>query len=109
MRNVPAEAGDAAKMARNEDNAKSVDTPEGPESEIWVRAPKNGERLESLTRASIYGIISNPETQVTTVSLKSAPGAARGCRLIGLKSLRAYIARLAGEQNAHRQRREAAK
>ena len=70
-----------------------------PASETWVRPPKNGERLEALSKASIYAILDNPESRVISVCLKANPKAQRGCRLIGLKSLRAYLSRLAAEQN----------
>jgi hypothetical protein len=70
-----------------------------PARETWVRPPKSGERLEALSRARIYAIIENPDNRVISVCLKANPKAQRGCRLIGLNSLRAYLARLAAEQN----------
>jgi len=57
--------------------------------------------VEGLSRAAVYRIIDDPQTGVVSVSLKQ-PGAERGIRLIGLKSLRAHIARCASEQLANR-------
>ena len=73
-----------------------------PASEIWVRMPGNREKLEGLSRASLYKIIRDRGRGVVTISLKE-PGAERGVRLLGLRSLRAYLTRLAIEQNAHAQ------
>jgi hypothetical protein len=70
-----------------------------PARETWVRPPKSGERLEALSKANIYAILDNPESRVISVCLKANPKAQRGCRLIGFKSLRAYLARLAAKQN----------
>ena len=74
----------------------------GLESESWVRLPANaGGRIEGLSRAAVYRLIEDPESGVLSVSLKQS-GAARGVRLVGLNSLRAYIARCASEQLANR-------
>jgi hypothetical protein len=78
-----------------------VDSPD-PETEIWVRMPGNREKLEGLSRASLYKVIRDKRRGVVSISLKE-PGTERGIRLLGLRSLRAYLARLAFEQNAHAQ------
>jgi hypothetical protein len=74
------------------------------EEECWVRMPPNHQRLEGLNRGSIYELIA--KRLVVSISLRR-PGAARGIRLVGLRSLRGYLARLAVEQNVHHQRKEA--
>ena len=74
-------------------------------SETWARMPANHERLEGLSRGTLYQLIG--KGLVRSVSLR-APGAERGIRLIGLCSLRAYLERLASEQNAPRKCKEAA-
>lgn len=63
--------------------------------------PANGARLEGLSRPALYRLLDDPAAGVVSVSLRQ-PGAARGVRLIGRKSLRAWIARQAQEQLAAR-------
>jgi hypothetical protein len=69
------------------------------ETEIWVRMPGNREKLEGLSRATLYKVIRDRSRGVVSISLKE-PGTERGIRLLGLRSLRAYLTRLAIEQNA---------
>jgi len=71
----------------------------GPEiaDEIWDRMPANGARLEGLSRPCLYRLLDDPSSGVVSVSLRQ-PGTARGVRLIGRKSLRAWIAKQAQEQ-----------
>jgi hypothetical protein len=76
-------------------------THSGLENETWVRLPGIGGRIEGLSRASVYRIIDDPKSGVVSVGLSQA-GNKRGVRLIGLNSLRAYIARNAAEQLANR-------
>ena len=64
-----------------------VDSPD-PETEIWVRMPGNREKLEGLSRASLYKVIHDKRRGVVSISLKE-PGTERGIRLLGLRSLRA--------------------
>ena len=75
-------------------------------SEKWARMPANHGRLEGLSRGTLYQLIG--KGLVMSVSLRG-PGAERGIRLVGLCSLRAYLARLAAEQNGPREREEVAK
>ena len=72
-----------------------------PEDEIWVRPPKNGQRLETLSRSLVYALIDDPSTGILSISLRR-PGTSRGCRLVGLKSLRKFLARHALKQNVVR-------
>ena len=65
--------------------------------ETWARMPANHERLEGLSRGTLYQLIA--KGLIVSVSLREL-GAERGVRLIGLCSLRTYLARLATEQNA---------
>jgi hypothetical protein len=76
-------------------------TSSGLESETWVRLPAIGGRIEGLSRAAVYRIIDDSASGVVSVSMRQ-PGAERGIRLIGLNSLRAYIAKCASEQLADR-------
>lgn len=76
-------------------------TSSGLENETWVRLPGIGDRIEGLSRAAVYRICNDPKSGVVSVGL-SQPGNKRGVRLIGLNSLRAYIARCAAEQIANR-------
>jgi len=71
------------------------------EDEDWARLPANGSRLEALSRPALYRLLDDPASGVVSVSLRQ-PGTARGVRLIGRKSLRAWIARQAQEQLAAR-------
>jgi hypothetical protein len=71
------------------------------ESETWVRTPGNGDRIQGLSRAALYRIVNDPTSGVASVSLRQ-PGTYRGTHLIGLNSLRAYIARQAIKQIASR-------
>lgn len=71
------------------------------EDEDWARMPANGQRLEGLSRPALYRLLDDPAAGVVSVSLRQ-PGAARGVRLIGRRSLRAWIARQAAEQLAAR-------
>jgi hypothetical protein len=71
------------------------------EDEDWARMPANGERLEGLSRPAIYRLLEDAAAGIVSVSLRQ-PGAERGIRLIGRKSLRAWIARQAAEQIAAR-------
>jgi len=75
----------------------------GPEieNEDWGRMPANGARMEGLSRPALYRLLDDPASGVVSVSLRQ-PGTARGVRLIGRKSLRAWIARQAKEQLAAR-------
>jgi hypothetical protein len=72
-----------------------------PEAETWVRPPKNGQRLEGLSRSLVYQLIDEPGNGILSISLRR-PGTSRGCRLIGLRSLRSFLSRLATEQNPPR-------
>lgn len=63
--------------------------------------PANGARLEGLSRPALYRLLDDPDSGVVSVSLRQA-GTARGVRLIGRKSLRAWIARQAHAQLAAR-------
>lgn len=83
------------------DKAAPSATSSGLENETWVRLPGVGGRIEGLSRAAIYRICNDPKSGVISVGL-SQPGNKRGVRLIGLNSLRAYIARCATEQLANR-------
>jgi hypothetical protein len=78
-----------------------------PESEIWVRMPANREKLEGLSRATLYKLINDARSGIVTISLRE-PGAKRGVRLLGLKSLRAFLSRVAAEQNPARKHKEPA-
>lgn len=78
----------------------SASTP-GLGSETWVRLPANGGRLEGLSRAALYRIVGDKASGVISVVI-CQPGSDRGVRLIGLQSLRAYIARCAENQIAAR-------
>ena len=78
----------------------SASTP-GLGSETWVRLPANGGRLEGLSRAALYRIVGDKASGVVSVAI-CQPGSDRGVRLIGLQSLRAYIARCAENQIAAR-------
>ena len=71
------------------------------ENEDWGRLPVNGSRLEGLSRPHLYRLMDDPSSGVVSVSLRQ-PGTARGVRLIGRKSLRAWIAKQAQEQLAAR-------
>jgi hypothetical protein len=71
------------------------------ENEDWARMPANGARLEGLSRPALYRLLDDPASGVVSVSLRQ-PGTARGVRLIGRKSLRAWIAKQAQEQLAAR-------
>ncbi len=73
----------------------------GLAQEIWVRLPGNGGRLEGLSRAALYRITNDKASGVVSVSI-TQPGSDRGVRLIGLQSLRTYIARCAENQIAAR-------
>ena len=84
-------------IAHMHETSNFIDPTVGPESELWVRPPKNGQRLEGLSRSVVYQLIDDPGTGILSVSLRR-PGTTRGCRLVGLKSLRAFLARLAAEQ-----------
>ena len=70
------------------------------ENETWVRMPANQQKLEGLSRATLYKVIRDESCGVVSISLRK-PGAERGIRLLGLRSLRAYLTRLAAEQNAY--------
>jgi hypothetical protein len=85
----------------------TIDWAVGPEFEMWVRPPKNGQRLEGLSRSLVYQLVDDPSNGIVSISLRR-PGTSRGCRLIGLRSLRTYLARLAAEQNSRQKRQEAA-
>jgi hypothetical protein len=87
----------ASESCALEGNPKSL-----AETEIWVRMPGNREKLEGLSRATLYKVIQDKRRGVVSISLKE-PGTERGIRLLGLRSLRAYLTRLAIEQNAHAQ------
>lgn len=76
-------------------------TSSGLENETWARLPGIGGRMEALSRAAVYRILDDPKSGVVSVAL-AQPGNKRGVRLIGLNSLRAYIARCAAEQIANR-------
>jgi hypothetical protein len=73
----------------------------GLHDEDWARMPANGARLEGLSRPALYRLLDDPASGVVSVSLRQ-PGTARGVRLIGRKSLRAWIAKQAQEQLAAR-------
>jgi hypothetical protein len=73
----------------------------GLHDEDWSRMPANGARLEGLSRPALYRLLDDPASGVVSVSLRQ-PGTARGVRLIGRKSLRAWIAKQAQEQLAAR-------
>jgi hypothetical protein len=88
---------DIAQMLHETSNP--VDFSVEPEAETWVRPPKNGERLEGLARSVVYQLIEDPSNGIFSISVRR-PGTRRGCRLIGQKSLRAFLSRLATEQNA---------
>lgn len=87
--------------ARAEASAPAQINGPGIENEDWARMPANGARLEGLSRPALYRLLDDPAAAVVSVSLRQ-PGAARGVRLIGRKSLRAWIARQAQEQIAAR-------
>jgi hypothetical protein len=74
-----------------------------PEGEIWVRMPGNREKLEGLSRATLYKLINDVRSGVISISLRE-PGAERGVRLLGLRSLRRYLANLARYQMRQRLR-----
>jgi len=76
-------------------------TTSGLENETWVRLPGVGGRIEGLSRAAIYRLMDDPGTGVISVALSQA-GNKRGVRLLGIFSLRSYIARCAAEQLANR-------
>lgn len=61
----------------------------------WARPPRDGEHLEGLTRSYIYKLMD--EGKVQSISLLQ-PGKKKGCRLICLRSLRAFLSRVAEEQ-----------
>jgi hypothetical protein len=82
-------------------HSSTFDSPH-PGTEVWVRMPGNREKLEGLSRATLYKVIRDKSRGVVSISLKE-PGAERGIRLLGLRSLRAYLTRLSVEQNAHAQ------
>ena len=81
----------------------------GPDSDVgknlldedWARMPANGSRLEGLSRPALYRLLDDTASGVVSVSLRQ-PGTARGVRLIGRKSLRAWIACQAQAQLAAR-------
>lgn len=62
----------------------------------WVRAPKPGETLCGLKRATIYQLCASKK--IRWVALKATPSAKRGVRLIFKPSLHAFLAELEREQ-----------
>jgi hypothetical protein len=83
------------------DTASLTASTPGLGSETWVRLPASGGRLEGLSRAALYRIVGDKASGVVSVAI-CQPGSDRGVRLIGLQSLRAYIARCAENQIAAR-------
>jgi hypothetical protein len=67
-------------------------------TEDWGRLPKPKDRLWGLSRTTLLEL-SNAGL-IRTVVIKK-PGAIKGIRLIYMPSLRAYLERLALEQNHH--------
>lgn len=83
------------------DTASPTASTPGLGSETWERLPATGKRLEGLSRAALYRIVGDKASGVVSVAI-CQPGSDRGVRLIGLQSLRAYIARCAENQIAAR-------
>jgi len=83
------------------DTASPTASTPGLGSETWERLPATGKRLEGLSRAALYRITGDKASGVVSVAI-CQPGSDRGVRLIGLQSLRAYIARCAENQIAAR-------
>jgi hypothetical protein len=94
MQNTPTTRGEG-------DTASPSATTPGLGSETWVRLPANGGRLEGLSRAALYRIVADKASGVVSVAI-CQPGSDRGVRLIGLQSLRTYIAKCAENQIAAR-------
>jgi hypothetical protein len=84
-------------MAMHASAINSEATVSDPESEIWVRMPANREKLEGLSRATLYKLVNDARSGVVTISLRE-PRTERGVRLLGLRSLRRYLANLARDQ-----------
>jgi len=76
-------------------------TQSGLANETWVRLPGVKERVEGLSRAALCRIIYDPLSGVVSVSMRQT-GVERGVRLVGLNSLKSYIARCAQAQLADR-------
>lgn len=91
----------ASKSGTGEQTTPAASTP-GLAEETWVRLPGIGGRLEGLSRAALYRITADKASGVVSVSI-TQPGSERGVRLIGLQSLRAYIAKCASEQIARKE------
>lgn len=64
--------------------SNNVNSPE------WCRMPGNGQRLEGLSRATLYGLMADGEIKTACLRRKAS---LTGTRLIHLPTLRAYIAK----------------
>jgi hypothetical protein len=76
-----------------------ITTPDHLQSEEWGRLPKPKDRLFGLSRTTLLEL--GAAGLIRTVAIRK-PGAIKGLRLIYMPSLRAYLERLALEQN-HRE------
>lgn len=87
-------------MSADVSRPAAIDSVSDQEIENWVRMPANREKLEGLTRATLYDLINDRRSGVISISLRG-PGAKRGIRLLDRTSLRRFLARKAAEQNTH--------
>jgi hypothetical protein len=79
------------------DGMLKVEIPTHLQTEEWGRLPKPKDRLFGLSRTTLLELSS--AGLIRTVALRK-PGAIKGVRLVYLPSLRAYLEKLASEQEA---------